>query len=185
VATRLHAFPSSDVAFAAFVQAAYDGLPEPRTPAALQRSVRARYPAAMVTDQDELARYDTAPPVWYAFRSGAVAGKPEEPVAEWPAHALLDNERRFLEVSEELAAIAELPAAAMLGHHLEEFTNPADPSIREDIERLWVDYLRFGEIASTIRFNYADGRPRELAWWIEADQSGPGRHRLSVRELDG
>jgi len=185
VATRLHAFPSSDPAFAAFLQAAYDGLPEPRTPAALQRSVRARYPAAIVTDQDELARYDTSPPVWYAFRSGAVASKPEEPVADWHAYAVLDDDRRFLEISDELAAIAELPAQAMVGHLLEEFANPADPSIREDIERLWVEFVRFRAVASTIRFNYADGRPRELSWWIEADQAGPGRHRLSVRELDG
>jgi PAS domain-containing protein len=184
VIARLHAFPSSDPEFGVFAQAAWDALAEPRSPEALQRALRVRYPAAIVTSQDELARHGSEPLVWYAFRSATLSWRHEELAEDWPASATIDDDRRFLDVSAELAAIAELPAAAMLGHRVEEFSNPADPTIREDIERLWEEFARRGSIASTLRFNHADGRPRELAWWLEADADGPGRHRLSVRDVE-
>jgi hypothetical protein len=183
VTSRLHAFPSSDPEFGAFAEAALVALEEPRTPDALQRALRTRYPTAIVTAQDELARHGNAPLVWYAFRTAALTWEDTARTDPWPAWAILDEHRRFLEISDDLAAIAELPGPAMLGHQVEEFSNPGDPTIREDIVRLWGEFLTRRAIASTLRFNYADGRPRELAYRLEADAAGPGRHRLSVRDL--
>ena len=182
----LRAFPSADGEFVAFAREAWENLPEPRSPARLQDALRARYPAAVVTVQDELARHADDELVWYAFRMGAVVpDSPTPPVApeDWPAWAILDGDRLFVEVSPELAAIAEVPAEMMLGHPLEAFSNPADPTIREDIARLWQEFLRVRELSSTVRFNFRSGRPRELAYHVRADAAGPGRHRLSVREL--
>lgn len=185
---RLRTFPSRDREFGSFARAAWEALEPPRTPEAIQRAIRARYPAAMVTVQSELARRGEDPVIWYVFRT-ATLGVPVIDDAEIDdvdgekAWAVLDDERRFLEVSPGLATIAELPARHMLGHRIEDFSNPADPTIRQDIERLWREFLRRGHIASTLRFNYDDGRPRELAYRLEANADGAGRHRLSVRVL--
>jgi PAS domain-containing protein len=184
VSIRLHAFPSADPEFGAFAQSCLEALPEPPSPDALQRAIRGRYPAAVVLTQDELARHGTAPLVWYAYRTAILTWRDTERRGPWPAWAILDDKRRFLEVNPQLAAIAELPAEVMLGHQVEEFSNPADPTIRVDIAELWVEFLERRSIASTVRFNFADGRWRELGYWLEADAGGPGRHRLSVRELD-
>lgn len=179
---KLHAFPSRDREFRAFVEAAHAALPEPRTTEALQHQLRLRYPAAVVTEQAELARHGEGPIVWYAFRTAAI-GVPmvdDEPGEAW---AILDDDRRFVEVSPGLARIAELPGRRMLGHQIEEFSNPADPTIRDDILRLWREFRASGDLSSTLRFNYADGRPRELAYRLTADADGEGRHRLSVKVI--
>jgi PAS domain-containing protein len=184
VDVRLHAFPSRDREFVEYVDAAWGALPAPRTIETLQDALRARYPAAIVTAQHELARHDEAPVVWYAFRTAAIGTPTVDDAPERDAAwAILDDERRFLEVSPELAKIAELPARRMVGRQVEDFSNPADPSIREDIARLWAEFRSGGALASTLRFNYADGRPREVAYRLEADADGQGRHRLSVRVL--
>ena len=185
MSVRLQAFPSSDADFGGFVRSSLEGLAEPRTPEALQRALRQRYPAAVVTAQVELARHGDGPTIWYAFRTAALAAPGTESEDAWPAWAVVDDGRRFLEVSSGLAAITELPARVLKGHRIEDFSNPADPTIREDIERLWAEFLRTGAIVSTVRFNFTDGRPRELAYRIEANAEGPGRHRLSVREVHG
>jgi PAS domain-containing protein len=181
---RLNAFPSRDREFVDYVQAAWATLTAPKSPDALQQSLRVRYPAAIVTIQEELARHGDGPIVWYAFRTAAIGApaiddSPEDDAA-W---AILDDERRFLEVSPGLARIAELPARGMVGHAIEDFSNPADPTIREDIARLWAEFRSGGTLASTLRFNFADGRPREVAYRLVADADGPGRHRLWVRVL--
>jgi PAS domain-containing protein len=181
---RLNAFPSRDREFVDYVQAAWATLTAPKSPDALQQSLRVRYPAAIVTIQEELARHGDGPIVWYAFRTAAIGApaiddSPEDDAA-W---AILDDERRFLEVSPGLARIAELPARGMVGHAIEDFSNPADPTIREDIGRLWAEFRSGGTLASTLRFNFADGRPREVAYRLVADADGPGRHRLWVRVL--
>ena len=181
---KLHAFPSRDREFVEFAQAAWAVLPEPRTTEALQRALRVRYPAAVAIEQAELARHGDGPTIWYAFRTAAIATPSIEVPGEQPeAWAIVDDERRFVEVSPALARIAELPAGRMIGHRIEDFSNPADPSIRDDIAGLWVEFRSGGALASTLRFNYADGRPRELAYRIVADADGPGRHRLPVRVL--
>ena len=82
-----------------------------------------------------------------------------------------------------MRGIAELPARRMVGHQIEDFSNPADPTIREDIVRLWAEFRAGGTLASTLRFNYRDGRPREVAYRLDADAAGPGRHRLTVSVL--
>ena len=97
---KLHAFPSRDREFLDFAQAAFNVLAEPRTIEALQRALRVRYPAAVVTQQAELARHGEGPIVWYAFRTAAIGippigAEPDEPEA-W---AILDDERRFVEVT--------------------------------------------------------------------------------------
>ena len=184
VDVTIRAFPSRDREFVDFAQAAWVALPEPKTPEALQRALRVQYPVAVVTEQEELARHGEGPLVWYAFRAAAIGER--TPLAardDAGAWAMIDDERRFLEVSDDLAQIAELPAAQMLGHQVEEFSNPADPSIRDDIARLWEEFRSVGALASTLRFDYADGRPRELAFRLVANVDGPGRHRLSVRVL--
>jgi PAS domain-containing protein len=184
VDVKLHAFPSRDREFIEYVQAAWADLEAPKTPEALQHALRQRYPAAIVTVQEELARHGDGPIIWYAFRTAAIGTPPiddsQAPEAAW---AILDDERRFLEVSPGLARIAELPARRMVGHAIEDFSNPADPTIREDIGRLWSEFHSGGSLASTLRFNYADGRPREVAYRLVADADGPGRHRLTVRVL--
>jgi PAS domain-containing protein len=180
VTVELHAFPSGDRDFVAFAQAALAVLPEPQTAIGLQRAIRIRYPAAAVTVQEELARHGDGPIVWYAFRSAAT-GSDAEPVTEQAgAWAILDDERRFVQVSTALARIAELPARRMLGHRIEDFSNPADPSIQDDIARLWAEFRSSGSLSSTLRFNYLDGRPRELGYRLVADVDGQGRHRLTV-----
>ena len=180
---ELRTFPSSDRDFGHFARATLLELAEPRSPEGLQRLLRSRYPAAIVKAQVELARHGEGPPVWYAFRSGSVGAAPAVPVNEAPAWAIVDDERRFVEVSPALAAIIELPAAMIIGHPLEEFGSPADPTIRSDILRLWKDFRTTGAIASTVRFNFGDGRPRELGYRLIADAAGRGRHRLTVWEL--
>jgi PAS domain-containing protein len=181
---KLNAFPSGDREFVEYVQAAWAGLPAPKSPESLQGALRVRYPAAIVTLQQELARHGDGPVVWYAFRTAAIGTPPiddaPEPERAW---AILDNARRFLEVSPALARIAELPVRGMVGHQIEELSNPADPTIREDIARLWEEFRSGGTLASTLRFNYADGRPREVAYRLVADADGIGRHRLSVQVL--
>jgi PAS domain-containing protein len=180
---ELRTFPSSDRDFGRFARATLLELAEPRSPEGLQRRLRSRYPAAIVKAQLELARHGDGPPVWYAFRSGSVGAAPAVPVNEAPAWAIIDDERRFVEVSPALAAIIELPAAMIVGHHVEEFGSPDDPTIRTDIVRLWKDFRTTGAIASTVRFNFGDGRPRELGYRLIADAAGRGRHRLTVWEL--
>lgn len=142
-----------------------------------------RYPAAVVTVQAELARHGDGPIVWYAFRTAAVGSDAAPPPARAGAWAILDDERRFVEVSPALARIAEMPGRRMIGHRVEEFSNPADPTIADDIARLWGEFRSSGSLASTLRFNYQDGRPRELAYRLVADVDGVGRHRLTVRVL--
>jgi len=182
VDVKLHAFPSRDREFLDFVHAAWAALPKPRTQESLQHALRARYPAAVVTEQVELARHGDGPIVWYCFRTAAlgVPASDDESVAD-DGWAILDDDRRFLEVSPGLARVAEFPARRMVGHAVEDFSNPADPTIREDIARLWQEFRTSGALSSTVRFNFADGRPRELAYRLTADADGKGRHRLSVR----
>ena len=181
VDVQIRAFPSRDREFLEFANAAWAVLPEPRTPDALQRALRVRYPAAVVTEQVELARPADGPIVWYAFRT-AVVGAPdlETPPSRVAAWAILDDDRRFLEVSQGLARIVELPARMMIGHLIEDFSSASDPTIRDDIAKLWAEFRANGSIASSLRFNYADGRPREINYRIVADADGPGRHRLTV-----
>jgi PAS domain-containing protein len=186
VDVKLHAFPSRDRAFLEFAQAAFDALPVPRSPEALQRALRVRYPAAIVTEQAELARHGEGPLVWYAFRTAAIGAPPigagHDDTDAW---AIVDDERRFLDVTPAFARIVELPARRILGNRIEDFSNPDDPTVREDIARLWSEFRGGGVLASTVRFNYADGRPREVAYRVVADDDGPGRHRLSITVLEG
>jgi PAS domain-containing protein len=182
VNVKVQTFPSRDREFQEFAGEIWRGLPEPRTPDALQRALRVRYPAAIVTQQTDLARHGEGPLVWYAFRTAAI-GTPMGDGGGDEAWAIIDDDRRFVEISPELATIAELPAGRMVGHAIEEFSSPSDPTIREDIGRLWDEFRASGKLASTVRFNYADGRPRELAYEIVADAAGPGRHRLTVRVI--
>ena len=179
---QLRSFPSLDREFVEFVQASWTSLPAPRTPEALQLALRGRYPAAIVRAQEEFARHGDGPDVWYAFRTAAI-GAPaidDSPKREG-AWAVLDDDRRFLEVSAALATIVEQPARRIVGQTLEDFSNPADPTIREDIATLWSEFRSGGSLESTLRFNFGDGRPRELAYRLIAELDGPGRHRLIVR----
>jgi PAS domain-containing protein len=180
VDVRLRAFPSSDREFGRFARAALAALGTKPDPDELQRSLRVRYPLAVVRLQSELARHGEGPIVWYALRTsflGEAVVSDRGPVDAW---AVLDDERRFIEVSPALARIVELPARAIIGRRIEDFSNASDPTIRDDIAALWVEFRAHGTIASTVRFNYADGRPRELQYRLQANAAGEGRHRLFV-----
>jgi PAS domain-containing protein len=179
VEIRLRGFPSTDREFARYARAALSALGATPTPDALQRSLRGRYPAAIVRAQDELARHGHGPEVWYAFRTSAVGERlsPDRPAEAW---AIVDDERRFVEVSPSLAAIVELPARHIVGRRIEDFASPDDPTIRDDLLELWEEFKRLRVASSTLRFNFADGRPRELEYRIVADAEGGSRHRLLV-----
>lgn len=187
---RIRTFPSRDREFAAFTRSTWEQDSAGLSPDELQRVLRSRYPAAIVRVQAELARHGEGPTIWYAFRTANLGVAPidDEPDTRTAAEteaawAILDDDRVFLEISPALATIAELPAERMLGYQLDEFSNPADPTVRDDIRRLWKGFLAQRSISSTLRFNYADGRPREVAYRLIADAAGPGRHRLTVRVL--
>jgi PAS domain-containing protein len=179
VNVRLRAFPSRDREFGRFARAALAALGGDPTPESLQRSLRARYPTAVVRVQSELAEHGGGPTVWYALRTSVLGLSPVDtrPAEAW---AILDGDRRFVEVSPSLSAIVELPARHMLGHRVEEFSSPDDPTIEDDITDLWAEFERSGSVRSTVRFNFADGRPRELEYRLEAHADGHGRHRLLV-----
>jgi PAS domain-containing protein len=184
---QLRTFPSTDTAFAAFARAALAQLAAPMIPV-LQTQIRQRYPAAVVRAQDELARRGGGPIVWYGFRFGNVVEGPTGPRAiDWSAPdiawAIIDDERRFVDLNEALAGIVEVPRDGILGRAIEDFTNPDDPTIRADLAEMWRHFVDARRAESTIRFNRADGRPRQLAYRIVADDPEPGRHRIRVIEL--
>ncbi len=185
---QLRTFPSADPLFHAFACDALEALRKPTTDA-LQDRIRARYPTAVVRAQEDLARRGGEPIIWYAFRFGTVAfGQPGMPVIDWDspdiAWAILDDERQFVDLNAALADIVELPREQILGKAVEEFTNPADPSIREDLASLWRHFADTRWAESTIRFNRLDGRPRQFAYRIVADDPEPGLHRLRVAEIE-
>jgi PAS domain-containing protein len=184
----MRTFPSTDTAFAAFAREAIEGTVRPST-RALQERLRQRYPTAVVRAQDDLARRGGGGIVWYAFRYGGVAQAPVEPTStDWTdpgiAWAIIDDERRFVDLNDALAAIVEEPRHAILGRAIEDFTNPDDPTIREDLAALWSHFVEARMAESTIRFNRADGRHRQLAYRIVADDPEPGLHRIRVLELE-
>jgi hypothetical protein len=49
---------------------------------------------------------------------------------------------------------------------------------------LWGQFVETRWLESSIRFNRKDGRRRQFAFRIVADDPEPGRHRLRVVELD-
>jgi PAS domain-containing protein len=187
-AIQLRTFPSDDAAFLAFARAALRGVTA-TTANQLQAQLRARYPTAVVRAQEELARRGGDGVVWYAFRYGSIAARPAVPEPfDWDdpsvAEAIVDDDRRFVELNDALVAIVEQPRETIVGRAIEEFTNPDDPTIREDIAVLWGEFVEARTAESTIRFNRADGRLRQLAYRIVADDPETGRHRLRVRELE-
>lgn len=177
----LQVFPADDARFAEFVRQAQAAAGD--DPGRLQAAIRARYPAAVVRPRTELAAPDGAPPLWYVFRYGAVV----PPADRWWEHsgharAVLDARRTFLEANEALGQIVEEPLERLIGAPVEAFANPADPSILEDIERMWQRFLADGELHVTMRFNRLDGTGRELEIHLLRDEAGPGRHVAIARE---
>ena len=100
------------------------------------------------------------------------------------AWAILDDGRHFVDLNAAFATIVELPREQILGRTVKEFTNPEDPSIREDLAALWCQFVETRRIESTIRFNRVDGRRRQFAYRIVADDPEPGFHRLRVAEIE-
>ena len=185
---QLRTFPSADSTFHAFACEALDAMKRPSA-RGLQDDIRIRYPLAVVRRQEDIARRGAGSLVWYAFRYGSVAhGPPGMPLIDWDgrdiAWGILDEERRFVDLNEALVAIVEQARDAILGRAVEEFTNPEDPSIRDDIAVVWQQFLDARWAESTIRFNRRDGRHRDLAYRIVADDPEPGRHRLRVVEIE-
>jgi PAS domain-containing protein len=190
---RLQAFPPEDLAFRRVVADAFATLVadvEARPaallePEELQVRLRERYPAAVVRPRDTLADPgDGGEAVWYVYRFGSIS-----PGLRWweePGHAwaILDDTRRFVEVSTSLTEIVEAPRAAILGLSVEALANPADPSAWEDVAALWAELLDHGELHSTLRFRRQDGSPREIEYHVTKDGAGPERHLAIVREIE-
>lgn len=189
---RLKAFPSEDIAFRRRVAEAFatlladvDARPgTPLEPEELQVRLRERYPAAVVRARDPLADAGVGDLVWYVYRFGSVA--PGRRWWEEPGHAwsILDDERRFVEVSTSLTEIVEAPRDVLLGRSVEAFSNPQDVTASEDVQALWAEFLAQGELHSTLRFRRLDGTPREIEYHVTKDGAGPERHLAVVREIE-
>ena len=193
---RLQIFPAEDVAFRRHVGDAFTALEaaatkrprsrraRPIEPHDLQVRLRDRYPAAVVRARDALADPGAAEPLWYVYRFGSVVPGYrwwEEPGHAW---AIIDDERRFLDVSTSLTEIVEVPAEALQGRTVEEFANPDDVSASDDVRGMWVVLRTDGTLHSTLRFRRRDGMPREIEYHVTKDGAGPGRHLAVVREVD-
>ena len=189
---RLQAFPAEDLAFRRFVADAFSTLlaeVEPRPdallePEELQVRLRARYPAAVVRPRDHLADPGDGDLVWYVYRFGSIS-----PGLRWweePGHAwaILDDQRRFVEVSTSLTEIVEAPREAILGQLVDALSNPEDASAVEDIRSLWAEFMERGELHATLRFRRLDGSPREIEYHVTRDGAGPERHLAVVREIE-
>ena len=189
---RLQAFPAEDLAFRRFVADAFSTLlaeVEPRPdallePEELQVRLRARYPAAVVRPRDRLADPGDGDLLWYVYRFGSIS-----PGLRWweePGHAwaILDDGRRFVEVSTSLTEIIEAPRDAILGQLVDGLANPEDASALEDIRSLWAEFMERGELHSTLRFRRLDGSPREIEYHVTREGAGPQRHLAVVREIE-
>jgi PAS domain-containing protein len=189
---RLQAFPAEDLAFRRFVADAFSTLlteldPRPDAllePEELQVRLRARYPAAVVRPRDRLADPGDGDLLWYVYRFGSVS-----PGLRWweePGHAwaILDDDRRFVEVSTSLTEIVEAPREAILGQLVDGLSNPEDASALEDIGSLWAEFMNRGELHATIRFRRLDGSPREIEYHVTREGAGPQRHLAVVREIE-
>jgi PAS domain-containing protein len=188
---RLAVFPAEDAAFRRFVDGAFEALAveaagraEPPEPHELQLRLRTRYPAAVARARDSLADPGSGDLVWYVYRFGSVA--PGRRWWEEPGHAwtILDDERRFVEVSTSLTEIVEAPRAALIGRPVEAFSNPEDVSASDDVLALWGEFLTKGELHATLRFRRLDGSDREIEYHVVRDGAGPGRHLAIVREIE-
>ena len=189
---RLQAFPAEDLAFRRFVADAFATLlaeVEPRPdallePEELQVRLRARYPAAVVRPRDRLADPGDGDLLWYVYRFGSIS-----PGLRWwdePGHAwaILDDGRRFVEVSTSLTEIVEAPRDAILGQLVDSLANPEDASALEDISSLWGEFMDRGELHATLRFRRLDGSPREIEYHVTREGAGPERHLAVVREIE-
>lgn len=189
---RLQAFPAEDLAFRRFVADAFATLlaeVEPRPdallePEELQVRLRARYPAAVVRPRDRLADPGDGDLLWYVYRFGSIS-----PGLRWweePGHAwaILDDDRRFVEISTSLTQIVEAPREAILGQLVDALSNPEDASALEDIRSLWAEFMERGELHATLRFRRLDGSPREIEYHVTREGAGPERHLAVVREIE-
>jgi PAS domain-containing protein len=193
---RLQIFPAEDVAFRRHVGDAFTALGaaatkrtrarrgRPVEPHDLQVRLRDRYPAAVVRSRDALADPGAAEAVWYVYRFGSVV--PGHRWWEEPGHAwaIIDDERRFLDVSTSLTEIVEAPVEALQGRTVEAFANPDDVSASEDVRGMWAVLRTDGTLHATLRFRHRDGMPREIEYHVTRDGAGPGRHLAVVREVD-
>jgi PAS domain-containing protein len=189
---RLQAFPAEDLAFRRFVAEAFAGLlaevdaraDMPLEAEELQVRLRARYPAAVVRPRDRLADPGDGDVLWYVYRFGSVS-----PGLRWweePGHAwaILDDDRRFVELSTSLTEIVEAPREAIIGQLVDSLANPEDTTALEDVQALWGEFIERGELHATLRFRRIDGTPREIEYHVTRDGAGPDRHLAVVREID-
>lgn len=189
---RLQVFPFEDAAFRRFVDEAFEAIQGLTTPHAdgrldpleLQLRLRDRYPAAVVRERDALADPGSGDTLWYVYRFGSVVpGRRwwEEPGHAW---AILDDDRRFVELSTSLTLIVEAPREVLIGTQVEAFSNPDDVTAPDDVLALWTEFLERGLLHSTLRYRRLDGSAREIEYHVTKDGAGPGRHLAVVREID-
>jgi PAS domain-containing protein len=189
---RLQAFPTEDLGFRRFVADAFavivadvEARPDARLePEDLQLQLRERYPAAVVRPRETLADPGDGDELWYVYRFGSIA-----PGIRWweePGHAwaILDDDRRFVEVSTSLTAIVEASRDVLLGLAVEALSNPDDETASDDIRALWAEFRDRGDLHSTLRFRRVDGTQREIEYHVTREGAGPGRHLAVVREIE-
>lgn len=178
---RVHAFPSDDAEFHAFVADRVAVLAVV-DPVALQQAIRERYPLATVTVRSPLASVHADEILWYAFRRAIGEPSAEGWWVDADSWAIIAADRTFVDATEALAVIAEVPVDALVGRRIEDFTNPDDPTAAKDIADLWTEVLAHGRADGSLRFNRLDGSPRELEYHVERDASAQGRFRAVIRE---
>jgi PAS domain S-box-containing protein len=189
---RLQAFPAEDLAFRRYVADAFASLVadiEARADSLLeaedlQLRLRERYPSAVVRPRDSLADPGDGDVVWYVYRFGSIS-----PGLRWweePGHAwaILDEDRRFMEVSTSLTAIVEVSRDELLGRSVDVLANPDDTSAADDLAALWRELMQRGELHATLRFRRLDGSDRELEYHVTREGAGPERHLAVVREIE-
>ena len=189
---RLQAYPAEDLAFRRCVADAFAELladvgarPNARLETAdLQWRLRERYPSAVVRQRDPLADPGEGEDLWYVYRFGSV--RPGRRWWEEPGHAwaILDDDRRFVEVSTSLAEIVEVPRELIIGRPVVAFANPGDVTVNADFDGLWAELLEKGELHATMRFARRDGSRREIEYHVTKDGAGPDRHLAVVREIE-
>ena len=177
----LHTFPSDDAAFRRFAGAELAGLEAP-DPELLERSLRLRYPLAVVRVRSDLAHLRGEGNVWYAFRR-AFADPPSD---QWweigSSWAILDGERVFIEASKDFAEIVEVPVTLLIGKRIEDLANPADSTAADDVAALWTEVVAAGHVHGTLRFNRLDGSPREIEYHVVREAADPEQYRAAIRE---
>ena len=131
-AVSLRVFPTDDVSFRADAEASL--LSGAESPAALQREPT----SCRSGPRPRGDRHPGWADIWYVFRYAAHDRRTAGGTSASIPRAILDDRRRFVDVSPSLAEIVEAPVEQVVGRTVEEFSNPDDTTALADVEALLV-----------------------------------------------